>query len=1026
MSQVRYSFSLSEEIKEFGGVKMRNNRFVILGIIRRSENHRGIRGLTVETYDADLFFDDKLGSCITDSKGGFQITYQKEDFEDLFEKRPDLYLVIRSRDGRKIHSTKRRIRFNAGREEYFLIELSSVTLGELPAEKTLVGGMEVDKQAFGQVEPLDLIALVKACRGTKLDEKRLVLFQRVNPSLVKPLIPDQKTLEKSLCLTPQITFIEAALGYLKAPNHIFDQLDIVLFDLPLDENPYETDHFKIHYKIWDGNGDWEADSDTILPTDSPAQDVHLYDADEQVIGSTTAGNGIPTYIQKLSIWLEYAYERYTQQYQMRDPRINGNKINVFVEYMEGALSGYGGHGTIGIDNDLDDADLASTSVHELFHCVQSEYLVCSGCISPFEDWKPFMTEGTTRVIEDTVNDSLNRWMENANWFFRGSNKQTSLPQMLYSGALFWKYMTEQHSRQITPAYEPAIGVDVIRKACELASTSGKADINVPISLRNQRVVPYFGTFSHFIYLPPGNVELSTNETTFGNWLATNYLQCLRNTIADRRFTYMEASEKMPGGAGMACMYPTSKDELGTETIKNLESQTVPWAAQYHQIKILEGVDTVKVSYTPDPDFVNPLVQLLLIDKDETLRDLIKFEKSFVKTINANDLDRIVVIAGARETGGDYSIRIEATEATSDVMITRWNSVEGQEHEFDPIGWSWHWISPDVWPDNFDGELHLADKNILHFEWDNPRGGSNHLYVRLRNKGTSRARNISVRFYFQDASAGLRDDAWQIMKADRNGTIAQITGLSVDPGEEIRPFVNWWLPRPDVEDENRCYHYCVKVEVESPLDVNADNKLAFSNFNFIEEKLPTVELPAFDVLIWDYWVTWKPFDPYWDIHKDFTYWKLAPLETYIIPRNNPSLLFNQRDFFSLRHVELRDIQAEPTYPSNEDIVRPPESYTFYEERKKRAVKLSSAKRVYRVRFVSQKSGKKTPPSPGLLFPVENAIPPDAKLENIQTSPDPRTIPPGLADVPMVTIVQVINGRIIGGLTYAIVKPDESHG
>jgi hypothetical protein len=113
--------------------------FRITGIVREKESKGRIPGLLVRAFDKDLLFTDLLGSAITDSNGTFSIGYEGKDFQELFEKRPDIYLDIYgsatakdpSRTGDKpIYATKRHVRFNAGRREFFMIEIPLDQLGE--------------------------------------------------------------------------------------------------------------------------------------------------------------------------------------------------------------------------------------------------------------------------------------------------------------------------------------------------------------------------------------------------------------------------------------------------------------------------------------------------------------------------------------------------------------------------------------------------------------------------------------------------------------------------------------------------------------------------------------------------------------------------------------------------------------------------------------------------------------------------------------------------------------------------------
>lgn len=113
--------------------------FIIKGIVREKESGIGVPNLLVRAFDKDLIFTDLLGNSITDSNGAFSIGYEGKDFKELFEKRPDIYFDIfgsatiedPGRPGDKpIYTTKRYIRFNAGRREYFVIEIPRDQLGD--------------------------------------------------------------------------------------------------------------------------------------------------------------------------------------------------------------------------------------------------------------------------------------------------------------------------------------------------------------------------------------------------------------------------------------------------------------------------------------------------------------------------------------------------------------------------------------------------------------------------------------------------------------------------------------------------------------------------------------------------------------------------------------------------------------------------------------------------------------------------------------------------------------------------------
>jgi len=84
---------------------------------------KGLGGLFVSVYDEDLFFDDRLGEAETDAQGSYSLTYRTEDFRDLIEKKPDLYLKVIDAQGRTLHTLKGRVWYESGRVETIDIEI---------------------------------------------------------------------------------------------------------------------------------------------------------------------------------------------------------------------------------------------------------------------------------------------------------------------------------------------------------------------------------------------------------------------------------------------------------------------------------------------------------------------------------------------------------------------------------------------------------------------------------------------------------------------------------------------------------------------------------------------------------------------------------------------------------------------------------------------------------------------------------------------------------------------------------------
>jgi hypothetical protein len=105
-------------------------RFRIRGVVRERETGRPLAELVVRAYDKDLIFDDVLGFASTDQDGGFSIAFSTEDFKDLWEDRPDIYVRVFDRQGLdELCNTRDRVRKNAGDDEFYELEVPASRLG---------------------------------------------------------------------------------------------------------------------------------------------------------------------------------------------------------------------------------------------------------------------------------------------------------------------------------------------------------------------------------------------------------------------------------------------------------------------------------------------------------------------------------------------------------------------------------------------------------------------------------------------------------------------------------------------------------------------------------------------------------------------------------------------------------------------------------------------------------------------------------------------------------------------------------
>lgn len=111
--------------------------FRVSGEVIEKESGRPLPGLMVRAFDKDRLYDDLLGDARTDESGRFEIRYAGSDYQELFDRRPDIYFqVLDPESGRVIHTTEESVRWDAGTDEHFRIEIPRAALPETrePAE----------------------------------------------------------------------------------------------------------------------------------------------------------------------------------------------------------------------------------------------------------------------------------------------------------------------------------------------------------------------------------------------------------------------------------------------------------------------------------------------------------------------------------------------------------------------------------------------------------------------------------------------------------------------------------------------------------------------------------------------------------------------------------------------------------------------------------------------------------------------------------------------------------------------------
>src|SRR5215813_13946678 len=98
--------------------------YELFGTVVEPKSGRGVPGVVIAAFDKDPLFDDFLGEVMSTPTGEFRLAYSERKFKSFFDRKPDLYLKVKTVDGRELLSTKGATRFNASEKEEFHLELA--------------------------------------------------------------------------------------------------------------------------------------------------------------------------------------------------------------------------------------------------------------------------------------------------------------------------------------------------------------------------------------------------------------------------------------------------------------------------------------------------------------------------------------------------------------------------------------------------------------------------------------------------------------------------------------------------------------------------------------------------------------------------------------------------------------------------------------------------------------------------------------------------------------------------------------
>lgn len=693
---------------------------------------------------------------------------------------------------------------------------------------------------------------------------------------------------------------------------------------------------------------------TEVDSDTSAATVYEPGTSPPVAIGSLPAGGPPTYIKRVCFWLERALAAYTSPPFSMLNPAGAGRIPVVIN-----TSPYGSaspSGTFYLNNALNADLMCAVAVHELFHMVQYMYG------GPAGTWRQSVFEGGAVFAEDTAADRMNRYLDEAGTNFNGvgvlSNPNLSLDTASYKCSLFWRYISEQQSGDIV---EPFIGVETYRRVLELCSAGSYSAADVKQAIRE---LPWYQDFYEFGYLDPARLDRTSAETTLGNYALACRLKDLGVDVPDRRFEFIEDEENIyidqviPGAPSQSTL--ASVALAGTSTIT--PSTSAVWsgsvnkyAHRYYEAIIDPAVTNVQVDFTAGSGLTSRIFQIAQIDAGGTVRDIHRSDAgSYSKRITS-------------DRGGVKLAKLVLVVTGADSAGTFNLSAAPAAPAPDVMVTRWHSAMKTEYEiDSFGWGWTWVSPDI----WvDNDGNGvadsevyfnyDNQLHIRLHNKGNATASGIGVQFYYQDAAPGLSNSAW--LPVQNAGGITQtLAGLNLAAGLSNDFTVNW-SPVPS----GTSTHFCVRAVVSVPGDPNTDNKRVLSNFGNVRvpfRKFVDLTLVRRNIL---------------DL--------IGPVTTRVIPRLSPDFQIETRD--------LKRLDSVPLAPGDEAVD---------------TLRLTHRK----IESVFEHHHEDLDGGEPRRFLAKA---PDARGHY---AADERTLPPGIAGRPMVTIVHEVDGVALGGVTYLV--------
>jgi hypothetical protein len=681
----------------------------------------------------------------------------------------------------------------------------------------------------------------------------------------------------------------------------------------------------------------------------------LHPGTSDVAGHTSGTK--PDYIERICFWLHFALSLFTGPPANLRPLPSGAQIDVFV-FNSGA--GVSGTGAIHITNDFEDDRLAWTVVHELAHLIQMRYET-----SGRGAWHR-NGEGCASLAEEFVMDRVNRYLAEAGDATAEAgilgNPTRSIIERDHRQALFLKYFMEQHISRSAGAGEATASLETFRVLLESFDRGGYTTAALEQAVRT---LPWYQSLFRFEYLDIHGPDALASETLLGNFWLACYLKDLKDAPPDPRFDFLEKDESsllpqvVPRLAPLVRQGTHTLLPDGTITLAAGDATVPPFGAQFFRVDLDPGVDTVRVRFSADRDLKRPLVQIVEMvavpGASWRVRDILRSDHvEWIRTIAS----RPVTVEGQppRLALDHLLIVVAGTEDSVGHFSLTVQSIPP---------------TPDVMVTRWNcgaGTHYEVDPFNHAWTWTSPDVWVDNDRDDVPDDGVVPGRDnrlcVRLRNHGNQAAVGIQVEFWY---QAAGGTLSELAWRRVKDAAGVdQVLTGQKLPAQSASVFSVNWAptplletgaYSLRVVVTVPGDPNTDDKRCLSNLAVATAADGQVEVGL--------------------LRRAFR--AQEEVQVVVIPRGHGG--------FSATHAELRRINKHRVTVASERVDR---------------------LRLRRHGGRTRRENRFQPSSPQSPFPDP--------LTYYPVHPD--TLPPGFAERNLVTVAHLVEGRVVGGFTWAI--------